>query len=433
MNPEAIREIYSNYDKSGSPGCAVGVLKDGKFIHQAGYGYANLDYDLPLTSKTVFDIGSTSKQFTALTMLLLEKDGKLSIDDPVRKYIAELPDYGTPLTIRHILNHTSGLRDYLALGRLEGLGADDFYTDPEVVAMIAHQRHLNFNPGEEFIYSNSGYFLVSQIVLRVAGKSMPQFLEERVFKPLGMTNTHSHDDHTMVVKNRATGYALNKGVMHVDMSTLDMIGDGGIYTTVEDLAKWDAVFYDEKSEFAPLLKRMQQPSKLTSGKTLSYGLGLFIGSWSGQPMIHHGGAWAGFRAELVRLPQQHFSVISLCNLGAINPSVHAQRVIALYYPGRMEPDPNAPRPPAPAQATSGSNPDLRNFEGTYRCDELSGPYTVKAENGKLKFRARRNDWTLAPVSDGVFASGPMRAAFTKDGFDFDFGRVKGLRFYRVAD
>ena len=435
VDPKAIQSIFAEYDRPGSPGCAVGVLEDGKFIFEHGYGYANLDYDLSLTSQTVFDIGSTSKQFSAISMLLLERDGKLNIDDPVRKYIPELREYGKPLTIRHMLNHTSGLRDYLTLGRLAGNTADDFFTDPEVTVLIARQKNLNFQPGEEWLYSNSGYFLVSQIVPRVTGgKTLPQFLQERVFTPLGMTHTHSHDDHTQIVRQRATGYSRNeKGELHLDMSTLDMVGDGGVYTTIEDLAKWDAQFYDPNSTFAPLLKKMQQPAVLNNGKKLAYGLGLFVETWTGkqanQPLISHGGAWAGFRAELARLPEIHLSVITLCNLGNINPPSLARKVLALYVPGEPPPPPTRPLGPGTTKIELSAG-QLKALAGTYQSEELGVSGTVAIQAGKLTLHVRRADWTFIPESATTFRSGLMTLNFRGNGFTVDFGRVKGVEFHR---
>ena len=201
-----VDKLFSEWDKSDSPGCALGVIKDGQLIYKRGYGMANLEHGIPITSRSVFRIGSTSKQFTAMCVVLLEEERKLSLDDDIRKHIPGMPDYGHSITIRHLLHHTSGIRDYLTLLSLAGERDDDFLVDGEVVDLIARQKELNFKTGDEYLYSNSGYFLLSVIVKRVTGKSMRVYAEENIFKPLRMMNTHFHDDHTMVVKNRAAGY-----------------------------------------------------------------------------------------------------------------------------------------------------------------------------------------------------------------------------------
>lgn len=250
-----------------------------------------------------------------------------------------------------------------------------------------------------------------------------------------MTNTHSHDDHTRIVKQRATGYSRDeKGQLSLDMSTLDMVGDGGVYTTLEDLAKWDAVFYDSTSDFAPLLKRMQEPAVLNNGQKLNYGMGLFVETWTGkgggtQPLISHGGAWAGFRAELARLPEQHFSVITLCNLGNINPMPLARKVIALYYPG--EPPAGPVRPAAGAVSTSFLNSSQLNaLAGAYASEELGVSGTVKVDAGRLILRVRRAVWKFDAESASRFRSGPMVLTFGENGLTVDCGRVKGVEFHR---
>ncbi|MFB3126207.1 MAG: serine hydrolase domain-containing protein, partial [Candidatus Acidiferrales bacterium] len=229
-----VDKVFAQWDKPGSPGCALGVIKGGELIYKRGYGMANLEHNIPISSTSVFRIGSTSKQFSALSILLLVEEGKLSLDDNIRKYLPEMPDYGSPVTIRHLIHHSSGIRDYLTLMSLVGKGDDDFYTDEDVVVMLARQRELNFNPGDRFLYSNSGYFLLSQIVKRASGQSLREYAAEKIFGPLGMQNTHLHDDHTLIVQSRASGYSPRKdGDYQINMTTLGMVGDGGVFTTVE--------------------------------------------------------------------------------------------------------------------------------------------------------------------------------------------------------
>jgi CubicO group peptidase (beta-lactamase class C family) len=330
---DKVDSLFAAWNKPDSPGCALGIIKDGKLLYKRGYGLANLEYGIPITSKSVFRIGSTSKQFSAMCMTLLEEEGKFSLDDDIRKYIPELPEYEAPITIRHLLLHTSGIRDYLTLMDLAGEREDDFFTNDEVIGLLARQEELNFQPGEEHLYSNSGYFLLSIITKRITGESMSIYAEKNIFKSLGMENTHFHDDHTLVVKNRASGYSPSKvGGFQISMTTLDMIGDGGIFTCVDDLLLWDQNFYNNKlgKGRQELINKMITPGILNNGEKLDYALGLRISQYRGKQMISHGGSFVGFRAEMIRFPEQHFSVIVLANLGTINPSRLARRVAEIY-------------------------------------------------------------------------------------------------------
>src|SRR5216683_5720150 len=241
----ALDEIFVDQTKEGSPGCALGVYHDGKMVYSKGYGLANLEENVPVTPQSVFDIGSTSKQFTAASILLLEKEGKLSLNDDVRKYVPELPDYGQKVTILQLLNHTSGLRDYLTLMDLAGIHTDGLTTDEDALQMIYRQKALNFAPGSDWLYSNTGFFLLSAIVKRVSGKTLREFAAENIFVPLEMTHTQYRDDHTSLIANRALAYDAKEkgGGYRLDVSYFEQTGDGAVHTSVEDLLKWDENFY----------------------------------------------------------------------------------------------------------------------------------------------------------------------------------------------
>lgn len=328
---EAVDKIFSEWDKADTPGCALGIFKDGKIIYARGYGMANLEYDLPNNSQSVYRIGSTSKQFTAASIILLAEKGKLSLDDTLDKFFPEFPDYAKQITVRHLLNHTSGIRDYLTISYLKGLGDDDYYTDKDVMRWLVNQTELNFTPGEEFVYSNSGYWLLGQIVNQVAEMSMADFAMQEIFKPLAMNHTHFHNDHTQIVKNRASGYRTNEeDGFQISMTTLDMIGDGGIFTTVEDIKKWDDAYYDSKVLSRSFWKMMTQTGKLNNNEAIDYASGLFISDHKGLKTVSHGGAFVGFRAELLRFPDQKFSVAIFTNRGDANPSVMALEVADVF-------------------------------------------------------------------------------------------------------
>ncbi len=333
---EAVDKLFSQWDKKDTPGCSLAIIKDGKIIYKQGYGLANLELNVPITPQSVFYIGSVSKQFVTMCIAILAKQGKLSLDDDIRKYVPELPDYRSPISVRHLIYHTSGLRDYLTLLGIAGIDFGTYHED-DVVELIAQQKELNFAPGEEYLYSNSGYFLLAVIVERASGKSFRKFAEENLFKPLGMKNSHFHDDYRMLIKNRASGYFLaEKGRYNNFISTFDCVGSGGLFTSVEDLFLWDQNFYHHKVGGKDLIDLMHTKGKLNSGEELDYAFALGIGKYKGLKTVSHGGALGGYRSTLVRFPEQNFSVICLSNLSSFNPSKIAQQVADIYLAGQFK-------------------------------------------------------------------------------------------------
>lgn len=322
-----IDSLFLEWDQPNTPGCGLGIIKNGELVYAKGYGFANLEYDIPNSSKSVFRIGSTSKQFTAACIVLLAEQGKLSLEDTLKNIFPDFPDYAKKITIRQLLNHTSGIRDYLQLAYLKGLREDDYYTDGDIMDWLTNQTDLNFEPGEEFLYSNSGYWLLSRIVEKISGINMAQYAEKEIFKPLGMENTHFHNDHNKIVKNRASGYIpIDDENFQISMTTLNMIGDGGIFTTIEDIKKWDDAFYGSEVLSESFWANMTKQGVLNSGKEIGYASGLSIGQYKGLKTIRHGGAFVGFRAELLRFPEQKVSIAIFANRGDANPSRIANEV-----------------------------------------------------------------------------------------------------------
>ncbi|MBN1148790.1 MAG: beta-lactamase family protein [Anaerolineales bacterium] len=366
---EKIDPLFSEWDKAGTPGCALGVIHNGQLIYARGYGMANLEDDTPIGPGSVFDIASTSKQFTAMCILLLAEQGALALDDDIHKYLPELPDYGCPLTIRHLLHHTSGLRDYLELFELASARPDDCYTDQDVMEMLARQKELNFLPGARFLYSNSGYYLLGQIVSRVSGQSLRQFAGEHIFQPLGMRRTHFHDDHTEIVKQRAIGYSPREADgLRIDMSVLEIVGDGGVLTCVEDLVLWDRNFYHNRlgKGNPELVRQMLATGSLNDGESLRYACGLIVGDYRGLAAVYHSGGWVGFRSEMLRFPEQSLSVICLANLSAIDPIKLARQAA-----GVLLAELSVLPPPAPVRALELAAQDLEIYAGHY-CQAASG-------------------------------------------------------------
>lgn len=445
---QRVDAVFADYNRSDSPGCAVGVYRNGEILETRGYGMADLEQRVAIGSRTVFDIGSTSKQFTAASIALLAQDGKLSLDDNVREYIPELPEYEHPITIRNMLNHTSGLRDYIELMLLAGVDIDDVTGSDDALAIITRQRALNFEPGSEWLYSNSGYFLASVIVERVSGKSLREFAEARIFEPLGMRHTQYRDDYRLVIPNRASAYAPRPdGGYAIDMSNWQQVGDGAVFTTVEDLLRWDRNFYEPRVGGQRLSEDLLTAGVLNDGETLDYALGLFHGDYRGLPTVSHGGSWGGYRAELLRFPEEHFSVAVLCNLATTNPSRLAREVAGIYLEDRLGPAPAAHAVERSVEPTGLEHVDtvrptqaeLRAYTGRFYSPELDAAYEVRLEDEALRLvpPGGGEPVELAPLLPDSFQGDGMRLRFQPggeqaSGFLLDLGRVRGLVFERAA-
>src|SRR5580692_8931578 len=311
-----VDQVFAAYDKSDTPGCALGIVRDGEFIYKKGYGNASLELGVPLTPQSVFYVGSVSKQFTAASIVLAAEQGFLSLDDDVHKYIPELPDYGHSITLRQMLHHTSGFRNYSTLLYLSGQSESDIRSKRDIIDLVERQKGLNNNPGDEFIYSDTNYFMLAEVVQRATKKSLAEFAAENIFKPLGMVHTRFYDDHSLVLSDRVAAYdpAGTDGRFLVDWSTkFDIVGAGGLMSSVDDLLLWDRNFYQNRLGKGTLLKELQTVGTLNNGKKTNYAFGLEMDSYRGLPIVEHGGALFGYRTEILRFPNQLFSVVCLCN------------------------------------------------------------------------------------------------------------------------
>jgi CubicO group peptidase (beta-lactamase class C family) len=406
---EKVDRLFISWDKQESPGCALGIIRDGKLIYARGYGMANLEHSIPITPKSIFRIGSTSKQFTTMCLALLEEDGKLSLDDSLSKFFPQMPKYAEDITIRHLIHHTSGLRDYLTLAEIAGIRDDDYFTDAEVIDFLVRQKELNFTPGEEHLYSNSGYFLLSQIVKKASGKSLREYAEEKIFLPLGMMNTHFHDDHTRIVKNRASGYAPKMGGGFViSMTTLPMTGDGGVFTSVEDLFLWDLNFYDNRlgKSGQALIEKIQTPGVLKSGEKLDYAFGLVSGEYKGLTTVGHGGSFVGFRADMIRFPEQRFSVICLANLSSFDPSVMARRVADIYLADLLKENSEKKKksPIEKSKILKLTESELKTKTGNFYDRGRDVLWTVVLVKDQLQVRAPITRFMISPISPTRFVA-----------------------------
>jgi CubicO group peptidase (beta-lactamase class C family) len=360
-----VDEIFAGYNHAGSPGCAVGIIRDGDFVYKRGYGMGSIELGVLLSPESVFYMGSVSKQFTAASVVLAAEKGLLKLDDDIRKWIPELPSYGHPITLRLMLHHTSGLRDEIGLTSLAGQYIEDVHPIAEIIGLITRQKALNFAPGAEYQYSNSNYFLLAEVVHRAAGMPFSRFVEENIFKPLGMTHTRFYDDRTVVLPNRVAAYSPRRGGGYrVDWSTnFEKVGDGGLMSTVDDLLLWDRNFYHNKLGSGTLLRELQTRGVLNNGQTIKYALGLMISEYRGLPIVEHGGALFGYRTELLRFPEQHFSVVCLCNLSNANPGDKARQVADIYLAGQLSTSAPAQEHAPPIIAAPANLPQ---FAGYYR-------------------------------------------------------------------
>lgn len=323
-----VDKVFAKWDRADSPGCALGVYRGGQVAYKRGYGMEDLNEDVHITPGTVFHVASMSKQFTAASIVLLAQQGKLSLDDDVRKYIPELPDFGQKITIRNLVHHTSGLRDQWALLELAGWRySRDLITNEDVMSVMTHQKELNFKPGERHVYCNTGYTLMGLIVKRVSGLSLREFTTKSIFEPLGMTRTHFRDDHAEILKHDAVGYEQEPGKpLEISITNFDTVGATSLHTTVEDLQRWDENFYHPKVGGEAFVQQMLERGKLNNGEQLDYAFGLVLEKYKGLPTVGHGGADAGYRSDMTRFPEQHFSVAVLCNSAGTFPGALAQQV-----------------------------------------------------------------------------------------------------------
>lgn len=439
---DAIDAVFARWAAPASPGCAVGVFEKGAITFAKGYGSASLEHGVPITPETVFYAGSVSKQFTAMAAALAIKQGKLAYEDSIRKYLPELPAYADAIKVRHLLHHTSGLRDYNTLLSIAGKRDEDAWDNRVVLQITARQKALNFEPGAEYLYSNTGYTLLATLVERATGVKFAEYADQQIFKPLGMTVTHFHTDARRLVPNRALGYGGRNGQWTLDTPVNERAGAGGLYTNIPDLQKWDENFYSGKVGGPDVLKQLQTPGVLNDGKRLPYAWGLQIGEYEGQGVVEHSGSLGGYRAHIFRVPSAHTSIALLCNTSTATTStlvrqvadaVLRNRVTSMVMVGdgsdpgtRVEPQPQALSPAV-----------LASYAGTYYSPEVDAVFTISFKGGRL---ALMRETDAAPVAlepfGGAFRARGLSVIFQQgaagntDRFIVDAGRVRGIVFER---
>ena len=427
-----VNQLFAEWNRSDSPGAAIAVTRDGEIIYKQGYGTANLEYDIPITTTTIFDIASVSKQFAGFAIATLSYEGKLSLDDDIRMYLPDVPDFGNTITIRHLLHHTSGLRDWVQSFVIAGVGMDDVISFKHILKMVRHQKALNFEPGAAFLYSNTGYNLLAEIVETVTGDSFREWTDAHIFKPLDMTDSHFHDDYEMILKNRAYSYqaAENDRFKHAVNNTT-ALGSSSLYSTVEDLAKWILNFDNRRIGEQTILEQMHERGVLNNGEQIGYAFGLNIGEYRSLKTVSHSGSWRGFRSHLMRFPDQKFGVVILCNLDTFNPLSLAEKVADIYLADVLAPieTPEPDKAAEPVEETESETllpEQLTEFEGDYYTKELDTTYTIGVCGNQLVAQHIRHDDILLTYADGHFLGDAWffpEVRFTRD----DTGKIVGFR------
>lgn len=402
--------VFADYGAAG-PGCTVGVEQAGRTLLTRGYGMADLEAKRALTPTSSVYMASVSKQVTAMAVLLLVEDGKLGLDDRVRTILPELPAYADAVTVRQLLHHNSGLRDFFTLGALSGIGSDQAWREQDVIDVLGRQQGLDFAPDSDHLYSNSGYVALSMIVQRVSGQRLDDFARARIFKPLGMTQTRFQHDHNQAVPEKANGYVKSTTGWTISNSNLDVVGDGGLYSTTGDMLRWIANM-DSGKIGAKSVVLMRTTGMLSDGKPTGYGMGLMPGSYRGLPLVQHGGGLAGYRTMTWWFPTEKIGIAIACNNGTARSNELAANVANIILDGKLKPATVLDATP-PGEAA-------RPFAGAYR-DRNGGYMEFAVKDGALILL--RPDRPLAQLSPGIFAvrSNPdgIRLTFDADG--------KGLR------
>lgn len=395
--------LFAEWDRTDSPGAAVLVLRDGAVLHRKTYGSANLEHRIPITPTSVFDIASVSKQFAGLAIAMLVEQGKVALDADVRRYVAEVPDFGHIITIGHLVHHTSGIRDWPGALAVAGWRMDDVIAFEQILAMLWSQHALNFPPGDRYLYSNTGYNLLAEVVERVTGQSFRHWTHANIFEPLGMGDTHFHDDHTEVVPRRVYGYQpAGNGAYRSVNNGLTALGSSSLYTTLDDLAKWVRNFETAEVGGRTAIDRMYETDTLNDGRPNRYGFGLNVGEYRGLRTAEHSGSWAGFRTHLLHFPDERFGVVVLANVGNFNPSLKTRQIADLYLADRF-----APRE---ASAGAGTEEPVTVRVDTATLDTYVGHYKL----GPGWFVTITRDGTQLMTQATGEARHPMRAVSTTE-------------------
>lgn len=422
-----VDRIFAGVNPETDPGAAVLVVRDQQVLLKRGYGLANLEHRIPMTPSTIFDVASLSKQFAGMAIAMLAESGRISLEDDVRAYIPEFPDFGDTVTIGHLVHHTSGLRDWPGTLSLSGWLMDDVISFDQILDMAFHQQRLNFEPGSAYSYTNTGYNILAEIVQRVSGQSFREWTDTHIFGPLGMDSTHFHDNHQEVVPGKASGYTrAGRGRYQAVLNGLTALGSSSLYTNINDLVKWVVNFETHRVGGQAVWERMLQRGRLTNGNRISYAYGLVIGTYRGLKTIDHSGGWAGFNTFLLHFPDQHFSVVVLTNHSSGNASKAAFEIADLYLANDMTPPRPDPENEDSEDAAEITLPAtlLERYAGTYRLGP-SWYITIRRKGNQLSSQATlENAVPIAALNDSTFRAYNSTLTFLRNAA----GEVTGFRY-----
>ncbi|MEM6483463.1 MAG: serine hydrolase domain-containing protein [Pseudomonadota bacterium] len=404
-----IRALYEeNYDDE-APGLAVVVVKDNEIVFSEGFGGANLEYGIPISESTVFHVASLSKQFTAFAILKLEQDGLLSVDDDVRTYLPEVPDFGHTITLRHLLTHSSGLREQWRLLEMAGWRLDDVITNDHVLTLVQDQKSLNFIPGTKFMYCNTGFTLLAEIVERVTDQSFAKFANEQIFEPLEMKSSLFFDDHETIVSNRAYSYQTIDGTIRKSRLNFATVGPTSLFTTVKDMSKWAINFNTMTIGDQELFEKMSRMGERPDGSPVSYAMGQFVDEYKGREMIYHSGSDAGYRAFFARIPEEGLSVAVFANASNVDTRSATFKVIDLYLEdgattaSSSEPETAKDFEYDPQTFVSVSTEQLKPYEARYWNPEENSFIQIEVRGNELIYtRPGGSETTLIPIGEGQF-------------------------------
>ena len=402
---KSIDSLFKRWDNNNRPGCAIGIVRNDSIIYAKGYGMANLEYGIPVTAQTIFHMASVSKQFTAYAILLLAKQGKLKLDDDIHKYLSWFPDLKKKITIRNLLNHTSGIRDQWQLLAISGTRLDDVITQDHIIKILGKQKALNFNPGEQYRYSNSGFTMLAEIVREITGQSLRQFTDSAIFKPLGMNNTHFHDDYQEIVKNRAYSYQKKDSIQYSNsILSYSNAGATSLFTNINDMSKWIMNFYDHTVGDEKDINLLTQKATLNSGRELSYALGIVSDTYNGWKQFSHGGADAGYRTYLTVFPDLKMGFAVFSNLGDFNPRAKTYEIAGLFIKDTAKNKSVAtPRKADSSKAVLKDTFTIKKFTGRYISDD-GMQVSFRLNNKKLYANAFGQSFLLMKKDKDTFSS-----------------------------
>ncbi|MCD2259163.1 serine hydrolase domain-containing protein [Psychroserpens luteolus] len=395
-----IDEIFASWDNPKSAGGAVGVMKNGEVIYSKAFGAASLEYNIPNSPETLFNIGSVSKQFTAMGIVLLHEQGKLSVDDDIRKYLTDLPDFGHKITIRHLLHHTSGLRSLHALFGIAGWRDDDSKTNADLRRVMKYQTDLNFKPGDEYLYCNTGYMFMADIIEEVTGEKFSDWMKKSVFDPLGMTNSYAEDKYNRIVPNNATSYNYNGEAFVRAVEYWGYVGSGNVHSNTNELLSWLSNFYAPKEGWESAFKMLETLDTFNNGKPNNYAFGVVIDDFNGKKRIQHNGAVGGFRASASSFPEEKLNIVILSNFSSSNIGGKNNALSQLFIEANNQTNEFKSKLP---EAIEYNSKELKKYEGQFWNNKESYARKIYIKNDTLMYqRAPGNENKLVPIGKSKF-------------------------------